>query len=331
MDSNQRTLIALGGFTIAALVALTVLAVKVGSLSFGGGPQYRLVFASATGIPDNADVRVSGIPVGNVRRLALAPEGGAEVWVSVREDIALYDDVQAVIKQKSLLGERFIELRPGVSGRPLPAGGTVTNTITPFRIEDIGEVLGPLFADTDPAELQKAIGGILDFLLENREALAASAADIAEIIGRVNALLEAHGDKLGAMVENAIALARRLDRFLGAHEADVARAVRDVAALTGDLRTMVEAIRSAAGAFPSAGTDAAELIGRLNRLAARLERADPWSAALVLKKLLQEEGITVNLLGSSEKTLRRQIDDYRETLEGPAGSAGLEKNGSASR
>lgn len=304
-------LAALGAATLAALLALTVLAVKVGGLSVGGGREFRLIFTDATGIPDNADVRIAGIPVGSVRRLALAPEGGAAVWIAVHDGIAVYDDARAVIKQKSLLGERFIELRQGSSGRELAAGATITDTVTPLRVEDLGEVLGPLVAGMDTAEITTLFGDMIDFLMENRETLAASAGEIGEAIRRVNALLGTHGDDVGRMIRHADALTVRLDRFLGSNEKEFGNVLRDVAGLTADLRELSGSIRSAAAAFPAAGTDAAELIARLNRVAATLEEADPWSAVLVIKKILQEEGLTVNLLGTSEKKLRKEVDQYR--------------------
>lgn len=311
------TLAALGAATLAALLALTVLAVKVGGLSVGGGSEYRLIFTDATGIPDNADVRIAGIPVGNVRRLALAPEGGAEVWIAVHDGIDVYDDARAIIKQKGLLGERFIELRRGTSGHKLASGAAITDTVTPLRVEDLGEVLGPLVDGVDTGQLTTLIADLVDFLMANRETLAAGAEEIGETIRRVNALLGTHGDDVGRMIRHADALAVRLDRFLGSNEKELSTVLGDIAALTADMRELSGAIGSAAKAFPAAGTDAVALITRLNRLAASLESSDPWAALLVLKKMLQEEGITVNLFGTSDKGLRKEVESYRAMLTAP--------------
>ena len=311
------TLAALGAATVAALLALTVLAVKVGGLSVGGGREYRLIFTDATGIPDNADVRVAGIPVGSVRRLALAPEGGAEVWIAVHDGVDVYDDARAVIKQKSLLGERFIAIYRGDSGQRLESGATITDTVTPLRVEDLGEVLGPLVAGVDTGEITTVVGDLVEFLMANRESLAAGAGEIGEAVRRINALLGTHGDDLGRMIEHTDSLAVRLDRFVGNNEKEFATILGDVAALTADMRELSSSIGTAAKAFPAAGTDAVALIARLNRLAASLEASDPWAAVLVLKKMLQEEGVTVNLFGSSDKALRKEVDAYRAVMTGP--------------
>jgi len=113
VNDNKKMLAWLGLMSILAVTAITYFAIKVGGISVGNQQRFRLVFANATGIPDNADIRVYGIKIGTVESMELAPDHGASVWIAIKPDSVVHQDARAVIKSKSLLGERFIELQPG--------------------------------------------------------------------------------------------------------------------------------------------------------------------------------------------------------------------------
>ena len=100
-------------------------------LVFGGStplkPQgYRLKvnFPEATQLAQEADVRISGVPVGRVKTKELDGES-TSVEIEVEEQYApLPADSHAVLRQKTLLGETYVELTPGTNGGPtVPDGG----------------------------------------------------------------------------------------------------------------------------------------------------------------------------------------------------------------
>ena len=88
--------------------------------AFGGpsplAPQgYRVTidFDEATQLSDTADVRISGIHVGRVRKSELGIDR-TRVEVEIEKRYApLPIDTRAIIRQKTLLGESYIELTPG--------------------------------------------------------------------------------------------------------------------------------------------------------------------------------------------------------------------------
>ena len=91
-------------------------------LSFGGSvplqPQgYRVTvqFPEATQLSQEADVRISGVPVGRVK--TLEPNEGTGLTEAVIEIHARYAplprDTRAILRQKTLLGETYVELSPG--------------------------------------------------------------------------------------------------------------------------------------------------------------------------------------------------------------------------
>src|SRR2546421_8873194 len=67
-------------------------------------------FASANGLVPQAEVRVSGVHVGSVLAITDAPDGATLVRMALQPGIQLRRDTRAVIRPKTLLGEKFVEL-----------------------------------------------------------------------------------------------------------------------------------------------------------------------------------------------------------------------------
>jgi phospholipid/cholesterol/gamma-HCH transport system substrate-binding protein len=89
---------------------------------------YRLgaVFPESGLLTSGADVRISGVNVGRVA--AVRAEGvNSLVTLDIQHQYApLPVDVRAILRQKTLLGEAYVELTPGTgSGPKLPDGATI--------------------------------------------------------------------------------------------------------------------------------------------------------------------------------------------------------------
>src|SRR5215207_11366869 len=102
-------------------------------LSFGGpvplkpkGYRVQMQFPEATTLAQEADVRVAGVPVGKVRKVEVG-DGTNRTVATVeieRRYAPLRSDARAVLRQKTLLGETYVELTPGSkSASPVPEGG----------------------------------------------------------------------------------------------------------------------------------------------------------------------------------------------------------------
>src|SRR5437870_13114770 len=109
-------------------------------------------FASANGLVPQADVRVSGVHVGTVLAISDANDGGALVKMALQPNIRLRQDTRAVIRPKTLLGEKFVELvRPQSSAEPyLQSEATIPKAQTGQAIE-IDDILNAMAAPTRQA------------------------------------------------------------------------------------------------------------------------------------------------------------------------------------
>jgi virulence factor Mce-like protein len=91
-------------------------------LAFGGsvplkpkGYRFKTSFAEAGQLSQEADVRISGVPVGKVKVIkADKVTGRADVTIQLDARYApLPRDARAILRQKTLLGETYVELTPG--------------------------------------------------------------------------------------------------------------------------------------------------------------------------------------------------------------------------
>jgi phospholipid/cholesterol/gamma-HCH transport system substrate-binding protein len=123
-------------------------------LSFGGpiplkpkGYRVQVAFPEATTLAQEADVRVAGVSVGKVRRLEL--DGGRNRTLATieldREFAPLRVDARAILRQKTLLGETYVELTPGRSERTLPEGARLPDAqvADSVRLDEIFDSLDP--------------------------------------------------------------------------------------------------------------------------------------------------------------------------------------------
>jgi phospholipid/cholesterol/gamma-HCH transport system substrate-binding protein len=99
-----------------------------------------------------AEVRVSGVHVGSVLTITDAPDGATLVRMALQPGIPLRRDTRAVIRPKTLLGEKFVELvRPqGSQEAYLGAGATIPKAQTGQAIE-IDDILNAMDAPTRKA------------------------------------------------------------------------------------------------------------------------------------------------------------------------------------
>src|SRR5215212_274050 len=90
-------------------------------LAFGGsiplapkGYRFHTSFGEATQLAKEADVRISGVSVGKVKTIETKTNGRSDALIELEERYApLPTDSKAILRQKTLLGETYVELSPG--------------------------------------------------------------------------------------------------------------------------------------------------------------------------------------------------------------------------
>lgn len=127
---STTQLLVITGFALSCFGILLFLWV-----TFGGPTPFRaktyevkVPFNEATQLAEQSDVRISGVNVGKVQKIELAPNGEqALATVAIDAQYApIPESTRAILRTKTLLGETYIELTPGSrEGRELADGGTL--------------------------------------------------------------------------------------------------------------------------------------------------------------------------------------------------------------
>src|SRR6476659_2879962 len=94
--------------------------------AFGGsiplkprGYEFKASFAEATQLAQEADVRISGVTVGKVKKIELGDDGRSEATIELNEKYAPPPmDSRVILRQKTLLGETYVEMTPGTQSAP---------------------------------------------------------------------------------------------------------------------------------------------------------------------------------------------------------------------
>jgi virulence factor Mce-like protein len=143
-------IVAMVAFTLSVFAILIFL-----WLAFGGsvplqpeGYRFTVHMREAATLAEEADVRMAGVNVGKVKTKEL-DKGGARTIVEVQLDdeyAPIPKDTRAILRQKTLLGETYLELAPGNShGGMLDDGDRLSNS----QVEDTVE-LDEIFTAFDP-------------------------------------------------------------------------------------------------------------------------------------------------------------------------------------
>jgi phospholipid/cholesterol/gamma-HCH transport system substrate-binding protein len=132
METRPPTL---GRIAIAAGFALSCFGLLLFLWLAFGGPvplkpeSYRvdIHFDEASQLAVESDVRISGVSVGKVKGIELGDDGLADATIEIDPKYApIPSNAKAILRQKTLLGETYVELTPGNrDAAPLPEGGTL--------------------------------------------------------------------------------------------------------------------------------------------------------------------------------------------------------------
>lgn len=130
-----------GIFVLIGLVCLAYLSIKLGKMEIFGGDYYQVYadFDSVSGLKTGATVEIAGVDVGRVNRITLDPKSGdrARVYLQIKGGIKLQDDVIAGVRTSGIIGDKFIQLKPGGSDQIIAAGGRIRDTESSVNLEEL--------------------------------------------------------------------------------------------------------------------------------------------------------------------------------------------------
>jgi phospholipid/cholesterol/gamma-HCH transport system substrate-binding protein len=202
-------------------------------LAFGGpvplkpkGYRFQTSFAEVGQLALEADVRISGVPVGKVKTITPDKKTGrADVEIQLQSRYApLPSDARAILRQKTLLGETYVELTPGhASATPIREGGKLAASQVSNTVE-LDEILRAF----DP----KTRAAFQDWMQTQAQAISGRGRDLNDALGN-----------LGPFAEDTSTIVDILNRQQGAVTQLIANTGIVFQALTerdGQLRSLIQ-------------------------------------------------------------------------------------------
>jgi phospholipid/cholesterol/gamma-HCH transport system substrate-binding protein len=276
--------------------------------------RFTVPFDEATQLAQESDVRISGVSVGKVKRIDLSDEGLADATIELEERYApIPADTRAILRQKTLLGETYVELTPGDrEGESLAEGGT----LPPAQVSDAVQ-LDEVFRTFDPrtrAGFQAWMQGQAAALRGRGEDLSvaiASLAPFADEADRALRVLDTQSDAVTRFVRDGGevfgALSERQGQLRGLIE-NANTVFATTARRNEDLATAFEI-------FPTFLRESRATLTRLEQFA-----VDTDPVVTALKPTARELTPTVRSLGRLAVELERFFPGLQRVIAGaPAG------------
>src|SRR5947209_2548821 len=226
-----------GRIPVMVLFSLSVFAILTFLWVSFGGPvplkanpyQLKVNFPEAATLAEQADVRISGVNIGKVQTMQL-DRGAARETATLNIDpkfAPLPIDTRAILRQKTLLGETYVELTPGsAGGAKLKDGSTLSNTqVEPtVSLDQILRIFDPKtreafrgwlasaaaqFRGNAPMDLNDALGNLAGFAQNGADVLGvlntqqAALRDVIHNTGVVFAALNERSGQLRQLIVNS--------------------------------------------------------------------------------------------------------------------------------
>jgi phospholipid/cholesterol/gamma-HCH transport system substrate-binding protein len=261
-------ILVMAGFALSCFGLLLYLWV-----AFGGGIplkpvgyRFHVLFGEATQLAQQADVRISGVPVGKVVQIQLGPGDTTDATLQLDPRYApIPRDARAILRQKTLLGETYVELTPGnKSAGLLREGGTLpeAQVAKTVELDEILRALDPLTVRSFQVWMQSVAQGINGRGQDLNDAfgnLAPFASDTNDLL----VLLDRQGQAVHQLVRNTGAVFGALSQRDGA----LTNLIRSSNTVFGTIANRNQQLEAAFRAFPTFERESSLTLERLNRFA----------------------------------------------------------------
>ncbi|MFQ5900300.1 MAG: MlaD family protein [Thermodesulfobacteriota bacterium] len=253
-----------GLFVLMGIFLLVYMSLKVGGLRLkeGEGYEFTVRFDSVAGLDVDAPVRIAGVEIGRVKEIVLEDFKGLLI-LRIHPKAIIKKDFTALLKTQGLLGERYVELIPGLSNAPhLEPGGEITRTISytdPDRLVDqlsniaddvqvISGAISNVFADAEGETTLKNIFANLDKLTSNLQNMISDNKDnISNITANLADFSRVLKDKGPSIVEKLESLSSGLGQMVEENREDLRISLANLKTASENLKDIMDSIESFTG------------------------------------------------------------------------------------
>ena len=184
-------------FLVVTVVATGVLAATIANTGASGGKSVTARFSDVTGLNVGDEVRISGVRIGRVDKIAVADRRLADVTFSLEEGRSIPASAGAELRYRNLVGQRYMAITRGTTDATdsLPDNGTIPleRTKPALDLTVLFNGFKPLFQALDPEtvntfsyqiiQVLQGESGTVSQLVSTTSSLTNSLADSDQVIG----------------------------------------------------------------------------------------------------------------------------------------------------
>lgn len=272
-----------GLFSVLVIVILGFMTFKVGGLSWvkEEGNRYHIYFKNIAGLDNKTKLKIAGVDAGFIEKINLE-KGMAKVTVRVQKGIPLYSDASASIKATGLLGDKYLDIKPGLTEPALKDGDTIQYAVEIVDIDDLVRKLSKVSENVSTlmTSLNEAFG-----TEEAKRSLRETVTNLSHITANLNETIQVNDEKLRNVLDSIKTLTASLNDLVEKNREPITDTVGNLREFSANLKT-----------------DGPELIANLNK------------ATRELKEMVEENKPAVKSTVESLDRITKQIDQGEGTL-----------------
>ncbi len=265
-----------GLFVLIGLVLVAVL-----MLGFSKGltffqPTYiiKLTSTDVGGLKVRSSVLMSGVQVGTVSDIRLAPDGkSVTLSLKIYKTYVIHKDAKFVIEQSGVLGDQYVGITPTKNAADIFHNDDRAQAEAPFSFSETARSAGSLVTKVDEtvSRLNQMVDDLRRVLLndqtftnlalatENLRTVSSRALQAMDgvnaAVEKVNGLLETNGPAISASATNLVAFSEDLKKFssginglLVTNSPQLNAAVSNISSSTANLQAMIQDVHEGKGA-----------------------------------------------------------------------------------
>jgi phospholipid/cholesterol/gamma-HCH transport system substrate-binding protein len=278
--------------------------------SAGGYVVYAL-FNDGVGIAKHSQVRVAGIPVGNIEGVRL-DHGKARIDIRVEKGVPLHTDASVAKVSSSLLGEYYLSIAPGTEGSPqLQDGDQIPNVMEGVTTDNLMKSLAEISKDVQRVShsLAESVG-----TNEGQENMRKTLENLAQVTQALNETVRENRETIRDIL-------LRVDAIAAKSQPQIDRILENVQNATSDVREMMtrtEGEGQGQGQGQKTG-EVREILDKINRASTSLENTMA-NLDSVTGRLDKGQG-TLGRLSKDEKLIN-EVEGVTETVGDFVGGLG---------
>ena len=272
-----------GAFSLVILALLTYMTFKVGGFEWVKKKGYivHAEFKNIGGLDEKTRIKVAGVDAGTIEKIQLK-DGRARLIIRVNRDVALYSDASVGIKSTGLLGDKYLEIKTGLTKPELKDGDTIKNVQEVIDIDDLVRNLSGVSSNisTLASALSESLG-----TPEAKEALKDSILNIKDITAGLKETIAVNDYKMRNTLDNINNLIASINDLVEKNKEPLTAAVGNIKDFSSSLKT-----------------DGPDLVANLNK------------AAKELKEMVEENRPAIKNAAEAIDNIAKKIEKGEGTI-----------------